>query len=255
MIRGVLFDFFGTLVEYVPSRRTQGYEKTYGLLKEQQITMSYTSFLDHWVAVSEELDRWSAAQQREYSMLEVAQRFLRRIHCDPVDETFAHVLWHSYLHEWNTGVTYIPEIAAFIARLEVAYPLGIVTNTHHAPLIWQHLHEMGLAHAFRTVVTSVEHGRPKPHRTIFDAALSTLGTAPAETVYIGDSYVADYLGAQGAGMPALLIDPRHDSVVPAHDRLHHVFDTEQWLVNASGVRQSHLMRSMEGYHVNNKYAG
>ena len=29
MIRSVLFDFFGTLVEYSPSRRSQGYETTY----------------------------------------------------------------------------------------------------------------------------------------------------------------------------------------------------------------------------------
>ncbi len=232
MIRGVLFDFFGTLVEYSPSRRTQGYEKTYGLLKERQIAISYPSFLDHWVAASEELDRWSTAQQQEYAMLDVAQRFLRRIHGDPTDETFANALWHSYLHEWNTGVTYIPHIAEFIARLEAAYPLGIVTNTHHAPLIWQHLHGMGIANAFRTVLTSIEHGRPKPHRAIFDAALCALGTPPAETLYIGDSYVADYLGAKGVGMPALLIDPHQESAVPAHARLHHVFHTVEWLANA-----------------------
>ena len=229
MIRGVLFDFFGTLVEYSPSRRVQGYEKTYDLLKDRQIAMSYTSFLDHWVAASEELDRWSAAQQWEYSMHDVAQCFLRRIHCDPADETFAHALWHSYLQAWNTGVRYIPDMAAFIARLGVSYRLGIVTNTHHAPLIWQHLQALGIAQAFRTVVTSVEHGRPKPHGTIFAAALCALGTPPAQTLYIGDSYVVDYLGAKGAGMPALLIDPRRESVVPAHERLSHVFDTEQWL--------------------------
>ena len=232
MIRGVLFDFFGTLVAYSPSRRTQGYEQTYRLLTERQIALSYPNFLDHWVAASEELDRWSTARQREYTMLGVAQRFLTRIHCHPGDETFASALWQSYLHEWNTGVTYLPEMAAFITRLAAVYPLGIVTNTHHAPLIWQHLHGMGIAQAFRTVVTSVEHGRSKPHRAIFEAALCALGTAPAETLYIGDSYVADYLGAKRVGMSALLIDPRQESPVTAHARLHHVFDTTQWLANA-----------------------
>jgi putative hydrolase of the HAD superfamily len=232
VIRGVLFDFFGTLVEYSPSRREQGYEQTYALLKDRQIAMSYTSFLDHWGAAAEELDRWSATQQREYSMRDVAQRFLMRMHCDPADEAFTHALWHSYLQAWNTGVRYIPNMAAFIARLGASYQLGIVTNTHHAPLIWQHLQAMGIAQAFRTVVTSVEHGRPKPHRAIFAAALCALQTSPAETLYIGDSYVADYLGAKGAGMPALLIDPRQESLVPSHERLSHVFDTEQWLANA-----------------------
>jgi putative hydrolase of the HAD superfamily len=232
MIRGVLFDFFGTLVEYSPSRRAQGYEKTYTLLKDRQIAMSYTSFLDQWSAASEELDQWSAAQQREYSMYDVARRFLRRIHCEAADAAFTQALWQSYLQAWNTGVRYIPDMAAFIARLRVSYRLGIVTNTHHAPLIWQHLQAMGLAQAFRTVVTSVEHGRPKPHAAIFAAALCDLGTLPAETLYAGDSYAVDYLGATGAGMPALLIAPRQESLVPPHARLSHVFDIEPWLANA-----------------------
>ena len=232
MIRGVLFDFFGTLVDYSPGPRSQGFENTYALLTARRVALSYPSFLDHWEAVFEALDRRAEAQQREYSMLEAAQGFLRRIHHDPEDKTFADELWRTYLREWNAGVTYIPEMAAFVTELAASYPLGIVTNTHHAPLIWQHLRGMGIADAFRTVITSVEHGRPKPHPAIFEAALGGLGTAPAETVYIGDTYVADYLGAKGAGMPALLIDPRQTSAVPEQDRLRHVFDAAPWLANA-----------------------
>ena len=232
MIRGVLFDFFGTLVEYSPSRISQGYEKTHDILKARNIALSYTSFLENWVAASEELDSWSAEQQREYSMLDVAKRFLRRIHCDPENETLANALWHSYIHEWNKGVTYIQDIAAFIARLGKAYQLGIVTNTHHAPLIWHHLQRMALEHAFRTVVTSVEHGKPKPHRAIFDYALRSLGIVPSETLFIGDSYVADYLGAKGVGMHTLLIDPRQASDALPNERINHIFETEHCLTNA-----------------------
>jgi putative hydrolase of the HAD superfamily len=199
--------------------------------------MSYTSFLDHWVSAAEEMDRWSAAQHREYAMLDVAKRFLWRIHCDPADETLADDIWHSYLNEWNEGVTYIQGIQAFIARLRAFYKLGIVTNTHHTPLIWQHLNGMGIANAFQSVVTSIEHGRPKPHRAIFDYALHALGTAPSETLYIGDSYVTDYLGAKGIGMPALLIDPRCESDVPANDRINHVFEIETWLATAFSQRR------------------
>ncbi|MGH8069147.1 MAG: HAD hydrolase-like protein [Candidatus Entotheonellia bacterium] len=71
---------------------------------------------------------------------------------------------------------------------------------------------------------------------MFEYALQALGTVPSETLYIGDSYVTDYLGAQGVGMPALLIDPRRDSAVPANDRITHVFETEHWLANAVSQR-------------------
>jgi putative hydrolase of the HAD superfamily len=104
-------------------------------------------------------------------------------------------------------------------------------------LIWQHLNGMGIANAFRTVVTSVEHGRPKPHRAIFDEAVRALATAPSETLYVGDSYVTDYLGAKTVGMPALLIDPRHESAVPANDRISHVIETEHWLANTFSSRR------------------
>jgi len=48
---------------------------------------------------AEEMDRWSAAQHREYAMLDVAKRFPLRIHCDPANETLADNLCHSYLNE------------------------------------------------------------------------------------------------------------------------------------------------------------
>jgi putative hydrolase of the HAD superfamily len=60
MIRGVLFDFFGTLVEYSPSRSSQGYGTSHGILKARKMAISYTSVLDHWVsaeAVGAEHDR------------------------------------------------------------------------------------------------------------------------------------------------------------------------------------------------------
>jgi hypothetical protein len=86
--------------------------------------------------------------------------------------------------------------------------------------------------AGRTVVTSVEHGRSKPHRAIFEHAIRALGLAPSESLSVGDSYVIDYLGAKAVGMPALLIDPRREGPVPANDRISHVFETEYWLANA-----------------------
>jgi Haloacid dehalogenase-like hydrolase/ABC transporter substrate binding protein len=96
--------------------------------------------------------------------------------------------------------------------------------------------------AGRTVVTSVEHGRSKPHRAIFEHAIRALGLAPSESLSVGDSYVIDYLGAKAVGMPALLIDPRREGPVPANDRISHVFETEYWLANAFSYPE--LLREM-----------
>ena len=53
MIKGILFDFFGTLVEYSASRVEQGYYATHKLLRTNGIDISYTAFLDSWVAAAE----------------------------------------------------------------------------------------------------------------------------------------------------------------------------------------------------------
>lgn len=56
------------------------------------------------------------------------------------------------------------------------------------------------------VVASAVVGVAKPGRDIFDRALARAGVAPHEALYVGDSYVADVLGARAAGLRAVLID-------------------------------------------------
>ena len=55
-------------------------------------------------------------------------------------------------------------------------------------------------------VASVSHGRIKPHRSIFEAALSALDAGPAEAAMVGDSYADDIEGARALGMRAILLD-------------------------------------------------
>jgi HAD superfamily hydrolase (TIGR01549 family) len=67
-------------------------------------------------------------------------------------------------------------------------------------------------------VGSVSHGRLKPHRSIFEAALAALGAAPAEAAMVGDSYADDIEGARALGMRAILVD-REGLFVDEPDRI------------------------------------
>jgi putative hydrolase of the HAD superfamily len=49
-------------------------------------------------------------------------------------------------------------------------------------------------------------GHEKPHPEIFRQALEGMNAAPEESLYVGDVYSVDYLGATGAGMQAILMD-------------------------------------------------
>jgi putative hydrolase of the HAD superfamily len=53
---------------------------------------------------------------------------------------------------------------------------------------------------------SISHGRVKPHRSIFDAALAALRARPDEAAMVGDSYADDIEGARALGIRAILLD-------------------------------------------------
>jgi putative hydrolase of the HAD superfamily len=65
------------------------------------------------------------------------------------------------------------------------------------------------------VVASAVVGSSKPHRDIFLYALGRAGVQAHETVYVGDSYLADVLGSRGAGLHPVLID--REGKAPAID--------------------------------------
>jgi HAD superfamily hydrolase (TIGR01549 family) len=67
-------------------------------------------------------------------------------------------------------------------------------------------------------VGSMAHGRVKPHRSIFEAALSALEAAPDEAAMVGDSYADDIEGARALGMRAILLD-RDGLHEGEHDRI------------------------------------
>ena len=71
-------------------------------------------------------------------------------------------------------------------------------------------------------VGSVSHGRVKPHRSIFDAALMALDAGPAEAAMVGDSYADDIEGARALGMRAILLD-RDGLHVDETDRIDTLF--------------------------------
>jgi putative hydrolase of the HAD superfamily len=232
VIKGILFDFFGTLVEYSASRVEQGYYSTHELLLTHGIDIAYAAFLANWVAVSEALDQWSQRTGREYAMEQVAVQFLTRVCPHHWPSTLPTQLWMSYVNEWGGAIRYIPGVRELLQDLASRLPLGVVTNTHAAPLIHRHLRDSGMAPYVEVVVTSVEHGRPKPHPSIFAAALDRLGGVAASTLFVGDSYEADYLGAKKAGMPVLLIDPVGSTPVPVHEVIGSVLDVKTRIAHA-----------------------
>jgi HAD superfamily hydrolase (TIGR01662 family) len=67
-------------------------------------------------------------------------------------------------------------------------------------------------------IGSLAHGRVKPHRSIFEAALVVLDATPSEAAMVGDSLADDIEGARALGMRAILLD-RDGLHVDEEDRI------------------------------------
>lgn len=116
------------------------------------------------------------------------------------DELFAH---YTRGGAWRVDREAMATLAGLRSR---GLRLGVVSNfDSRLPSL---LEELGLAEFFDAVVWSTGAGAAKPDRRIFEALLAALHTNAAETLHVGDDEACDLVGARGAGLRSLRLDPR-----------------------------------------------
>jgi len=96
------------------------------------------------------------------------------------------------------------EAALRLARAE-GLRTAVISNSNGT--IADILAELGLARHVEFVIDSSTVGVEKPDPRIFRLALERAGVAAHESVYVGDLYSIDVVGARAAGLRAILMDP------------------------------------------------
>jgi HAD superfamily hydrolase (TIGR01509 family) len=91
-----------------------------------------------------------------------------------------------------------------LLRLGRRYPLAVISNADGK--IGDVLTRCGIANCFAAITDSGLVGYEKPHPAIFEAALRGMDAVAEQSLYVGDMYSVDYLGATRAGMQAVLFD-------------------------------------------------
>ena len=91
-----------------------------------------------------------------------------------------------------------------LERIGAKYRTAVISNADGR--IAELLAGCGIADCFETITDSGVVGYEKPHPVIFEAALRAMGEKPGESLYVGDVYSVDFVGATSAGMHAVLFD-------------------------------------------------
>lgn len=229
-IRHIIFELFGPLVShphhFIGLRQHQ---PSWRLLCEHGLNLSYSDFIEALNGIQQQLEQQSQRNLQEYSMEQLADQFCKH-HLPDSHSTLRSTFLHHYLTEWSQGIQHPLEVSAMLHRLHRHYSLSILCNSHHRPLVEQHLEKLGVSDLMADIMTSVDYGQRKPHPAIFTTALKRLGLTAEECLFIGDDYQSDYRGATDIGMASWLIDPDHQHSLPDSDRLKCVLGMETRLL-------------------------
>jgi len=140
----------------------------------------------------------------------------------PVDHGFWHMFYSSLLaecgaeedglmdallvttHDSGNWCVIRPGTREALQRLGKRYRMAIISNADGK--VAEVVRRCGIADCFASITDSGVVGYEKPHPVIFQTALRAMEAKPEESLYVGDVYSVDYLGATGAGMQAVLFD-------------------------------------------------
>ncbi|MDX9971397.1 MAG: HAD-IA family hydrolase [FCB group bacterium] len=110
---------------------------------------------------------------------------------------------HEEISLWTYTKPWVEETLAALKRSGVR--MAVISNSDGR--VFQQLDACGITPYMEAIFDSHLVGFEKPDRRFFDHALKELGLDPAQAVYVGDFFHLDVLGANGAGIGALHLDP------------------------------------------------
>ncbi len=199
VLKAVLFDVDFTLFRPGPELGPEGYERTgarHGLALDRE------SYDEARLAALADLQRHPELEHDEELWIRFTEDIIRGMGGDGAGARTCAV---EVVRQWERHENFFLYEDA-LPTLDVlrrhGLRIGLVSNGQ------RDLDGFALHHRLSVdvCVGSWRHGRVKPHRSIFEAALAALDVTPFESAMIGDSYADDIEGARALGMRAILLD-------------------------------------------------
>jgi putative hydrolase of the HAD superfamily len=153
-------------------------------------------------------------QQREKDLLETTYSFvLRDVLRDKgygdIPESMLRTALDKLFAITQTNWTLEEDTLPTLQKLEEdGYRMGLISNAGDDQDVQQLARRFGIAQYFDFILTSAACSYRKPHKRIFELALSNWYFLPAEAVMVGDNLDADVRGAQSVGLFAVWLSRR-----------------------------------------------
>ena len=201
MIKGVIFDMDGLMFDT---------ERIWATLWEPALAglgLSYKEGLD-------EAARGTAGD----SMRAVLRRFYGP-DCDP--DRIIEALHEQGVIAFQAPPPKKPGLDEILAWLEQRHIPMVVASSSRMASILRHLNNWHMTDHFKALISGEQFSASKPDPEIFLTAAKALGTVPAETLVLEDSYNGVRAGARGGFVTVMVPD-----LAPADDEMRSLYTAE-----------------------------
>lgn len=179
----------------------------YQQLGLREFTPHYLAFYSKYRKINAEL--WDLYGKNKITKEELRdQRFIRTFKALGIpDVDLAKKMAQGYLDISPNQTKLFPNTIETLEELKKQdYRLSIITNGF-MEVQYHKISNSGLTPYFDEIICSEEVGISKPSKKVYDYALDKTKAKRNESIMIGDDLKADVLGAEAAGIRAVLFDP------------------------------------------------
>jgi putative hydrolase of the HAD superfamily len=213
MIKNVIFDYGGTPVKTKrpwKEFKQEALAATYAYLVREGLKLSLDEFIEVDESVFRSLREQEERENRDIPDIEKYGRLVAR-------------LFPSRSKSWRDRVAKRATRAFAITLVKNHRPakgvkrtltslkamgmkLAVISNHSNHDALVGHLDDLGVSPHFVRVFSSSQLGLRKPDPRIFQECLRTLKADPSETIYVGNSFLHDVVGAKGAGLRSIWVN-------------------------------------------------
>ena len=210
-IKAILFDLDGTLRHHIPSGGDVfvEYARSLGLQISQEDYIRAQHWEHFYFASSLEIHKDSEtfkADQKGF-WVNFSKRLLVALGAHSTQAVELAPKISTYMDEFHKPEVHVPDDAyTLLESLKSSgYILGVVSNREKP--YPEDIKKIKMDGYFKFTLAGGEVNSYKPDGIIFERALELAETSADETMYVGDNYFADIIGARCAGLRPVLYDP------------------------------------------------